>query len=283
MTDNFPTVETGRCFSDTLYARLCLIELLAFFFQLFFHFSLKNAHNQEISVTNRKISISFSLLHNLAISYARTQCAASAGAQRLWNRSGWAAWRLETEVQLGEGARLGAKQVGKLEWGRERFLHSRNVTQHVCQVTKWQWPNYTSSKLFKNRFETFSHPAQQVFNILSQMPRIEFVNLSLNRLQTPILEPPPCRMTNLRSLVLNNTKLNWFAVEELLKLLPSLEELHLSLNEYTHVLLDTIDDDDHGNNNCKPSTMPSDECSCDDETPSSLGSEGEYHVWKQLT
>lgn len=118
---------------------------------------------------------------------------------------------------------------------------------------------------------------QQVFGILSQMPRIEFVNLSLNRLMTPIMEPPPCRMNNLRSLVLNNTKLNWYSVEELLKLLPSLEELHLSLNEYTHVLLDTVDDDDQGNNNnnCKSSPMPTDDCNCDDETPSSLGSEGE--------
>lgn len=80
-------------------------------------------------------------------------------------------------------------------------------------------------------------------------------------------------MTNLRSLVLNNTKLNWSSVEELLKLLPSLEELHLSLNEYTHVLLDTVDEDDQGNHNHKPA----DECNCDDdETPSSLGSEGEY-------
>jgi tubulin-specific chaperone cofactor E-like protein len=107
------------------------------------------------------------------------------------------------------------------------------------------------------------------------MPRIEFVNLSLNRLETPLVEPPPCPMTNLRSLVLNNTKLNWYSVEELLKLLPSLEELHLSLNEYTHVLLDTIEDDDQGNNNCKPSPIPSDDCNCDDETPTSLGSEGE--------
>lgn len=81
-------------------------------------------------------------------------------------------------------------------------------------------------------------------------------------------------MTNLRSLVLNNTKLNWFAVEELLKFLPSLEELHLSLNEYTHVLLDTVVEDDQGNN-CQPLSMPIGECSCDDETPSSLGSEGE--------
>jgi tubulin-specific chaperone cofactor E-like protein len=106
------------------------------------------------------------------------------------------------------------------------------------------------------------------------MPRIEFVNLSLNRLETPLIEPPPCPMTNLRSLVLNNTKLNWFSVEELLKLLPSLEELHLSLNEYTHVLLDTVEDDEQGNN-CKPSPIPSDDCNCDDETPTSLGSEGE--------
>lgn len=80
-------------------------------------------------------------------------------------------------------------------------------------------------------------------------------------------------MTNLRSLVLNNTKLNWFSVEELLRSLPSLEELHLSLNEYTNVLLDTVEDEDHGNNS-KSSSMSSDDCNCDDETPSSLGSEG---------
>lgn len=85
-------------------------------------------------------------------------------------------------------------------------------------------------------------------------------------------------MTNLRSLVLNNTKLNWLSVEELLKHLPSLEELHLSLNEYTNVLLDTVDEDDQGNNNCKLSpAMPTDECNCDDETKSSLSSEGEHN------
>lgn len=85
------------------------------------------------------------------------------------------------------------------------------------------------------------------------MPRVEFVNLSLNRLEEPILEAPPCRMDTLRSLVLNNTKLDWYSVDKLLSLLPSLEELHLSLNEYTHVLLDTLiqndnnDRDDSGN------------------------------------
>ncbi|XP_058173878.1 tubulin-specific chaperone cofactor E-like protein [Anopheles ziemanni] len=81
----------------------------------------------------------------------------------------------------------------------------------------------------------------EVFVILSHMPRVEFVNLSLNHLTGPIQEPPVTKMDNLRNLVLNNTKLGWCSVETLLRLLPALEELHLSLNEYTHVLIDTIE------------------------------------------
>lgn len=56
-------------------------------------------------------------------------------------------------------------------------------------------------------------------------------------------------------------------------MLPSLEELHLSLNEYTHVLLDTIEDEtnnNNNNNNCDQ--MATDECSCDDEETQSLSS-----------
>lgn len=134
--------------------------------------------------------------------------------------------------------------------------------------------------LAQNKLENWN----EVFNILSHMPRIEFVNLSLNCLQTPILSPPPNRIDNLRSLVLNNTKLNWYSVEELLKLLPSLEELHLSLNEYTHVLLDTVEEDDRVTNNNnngssnpqqydqQSSMMSTDESECCDDA--SLGSEG---------
>lgn len=84
----------------------------------------------------------------------------------------------------------------------------------------------------------------EVFVILSHMPRVEFVNLSLNHLTGPIQEPPVTKMDNLRNLVLNNTKLGWCSVETLLRLLPALEELHLSLNEYTHVLIDTLDPTD---------------------------------------
>lgn len=89
--------------------------------------------------------------------------------------------------------------------------------------------------LAQNKLENWD----EVFGILTHMPRVEFVNLSLNRLGGPIEIPQPWRMDRLRSLVLNNTKLEWYGVETLLQLLPVLEELHLSLNDYTHVLLDT--------------------------------------------
>jgi tubulin-specific chaperone cofactor E-like protein len=85
----------------------------------------------------------------------------------------------------------------------------------------------------------------EVFSILAHMPRVEFVNLSLNQLTAPLIESPCCRLDRLRSLVLNNTKLEWTSVESLLSCLPALEELHLSLNEYTHVLIDTLDEEEN--------------------------------------
>ncbi|KAG5680830.1 hypothetical protein PVAND_010312 [Polypedilum vanderplanki] len=131
--------------------------------------------------------------------------------------------------------------------------------------------------LAQNKLENWN----EVFNILSHMPRIEFVNLSLNRLERPIISPPVNRIDNLRSLVLNNTKLNWFSVEELLKLLPSLEELHLSLNEYTHVLLDTLDEDNHRSRNNSSNNDDDHQyehstsmMSSSDDDDASVGSEG---------
>lgn len=85
----------------------------------------------------------------------------------------------------------------------------------------------------------------EVFKILTHLPQIEFVNLSLNRLMGPIEQPPLNYggMNKIRSLVLNNTHLNWESVESLIRMLPMLEELHLSLNDYSTVLIDTLDDD----------------------------------------
>lgn len=60
------------------------------------------------------------------------------------------------------------------------------------------------------------------------------------------IEQPPLNygeMNKIRSLVLNNTHLNWESVESLIRMLPVLEELHLSLNDYSNVLIDTLDDD----------------------------------------
>lgn len=87
----------------------------------------------------------------------------------------------------------------------------------------------------------------EIFRILSHMPRVEFVNLSNNRLYGPVSPPTDCCMTRLRSLVLNNTRLDWDSVDGLLGFLPTLQELHLSLNDYRNVLIDTLDEDNLAN------------------------------------
>ncbi|XP_047997712.1 tubulin-specific chaperone cofactor E-like protein isoform X1 [Leguminivora glycinivorella] len=77
----------------------------------------------------------------------------------------------------------------------------------------------------------------EVFAILEQTPRVRFLNLSFNRLSAQIqaaqaLNP---RWDSLSNLVLNSTYVGWSNVYALLKALPALEELHLSLNEYSYV------------------------------------------------
>ena len=42
----------------------------------------------------------------------------------------------------------------------------------------------------------------------------------------------PCALPSIRSLVLNNTRIQWKAVDHLLQSMPNLSELHLSLNNY---------------------------------------------------
>ncbi|GAB0098971.1 tubulin-specific chaperone cofactor E-like protein [Sergentomyia squamirostris] len=96
--------------------------------------------------------------------------------------------------------------------------------------------------LAQNKLENWD----EVFGILSNMPRVEFVNLSLNRLGGPVAPPTECTLSRLKSLVLNNTRLGWESVDALLNLLPMLEELHLSLNDYKQVLIDTVEDDFSG-------------------------------------
>lgn len=67
------------------------------------------------------------------------------------------------------------------------------------------------------------------------MPRLKFVNLSFNSLSKPIEVSLDKRWEELRNLVLNSTYVNWESVQKILDHLPSLEELHLSLNDYNNV------------------------------------------------
>lgn len=82
----------------------------------------------------------------------------------------------------------------------------------------------------------------EVFRILDHMPKIEFLNLSKNRFYGPVSFTPAPVMSGLKSVVLNGTCLNWSGIDMLLKCLPVLEELHLSLNDYQNVLIDTLDE-----------------------------------------
>ncbi|XP_050344143.1 tubulin-specific chaperone cofactor E-like protein [Nymphalis io] len=80
---------------------------------------------------------------------------------------------------------------------------------------------------------------KEVFAVLEQTPRVRFLNLSFNRLSAQLqaaqaLQP---RWDSLSHLVLNSTYVRWPSVFGLLKALPALEELHLSLNEYSYVNL----------------------------------------------
>ena len=77
----------------------------------------------------------------------------------------------------------------------------------------------------------------EVFGILQHMPKIKFVNLSFNSLAESLMIKDG-NYKSLRNLVLNGTRVTWSTVQELVRLLDNLEELHLSLNEYKNVELD---------------------------------------------
>lgn len=91
-----------------------------------------------------------------------------------------------------------------------------------------------------------------VLTILRLMPQVKFANLSFNNLSEELtdelcanesLTPFPL----LRNLVLISTQISWSTIKKLLKLLPNLEELHLSLNNFTSVEVGDTPDDVHPN------------------------------------
>jgi len=94
----------------------------------------------------------------------------------------------------------------------------------------------------------------EIVRIVKCMPNLRFLNLSENDLSEcyPSIEKATktfhftaddgqldpnnnCQPKKIRELVLNNTRIPWEAVELLLDVMPSVVNLHLSLNEYSSV------------------------------------------------
>ncbi|KAJ6653968.1 hypothetical protein lerEdw1_007600 [Lerista edwardsae] len=76
----------------------------------------------------------------------------------------------------------------------------------------------------------------EVSKIVSNVPHLEFLNLSSNPLNLTVLERTCAgSFSGVRKLVLNNSKTSWETVHTILQELPDLEELFLCLNDYKTV------------------------------------------------
>ncbi|XP_034610311.1 tubulin-specific chaperone cofactor E-like protein isoform X1 [Trachemys scripta elegans] len=76
----------------------------------------------------------------------------------------------------------------------------------------------------------------EVSKIVSNVPHLEFLNLSSNPLNLSVLERTCAgSFAGVRKLVLNNSKASWETVHTILQELPDLEELFLCLNDYETV------------------------------------------------
>ncbi|XP_028323355.1 alpha-tectorin isoform X2 [Gouania willdenowi] len=76
----------------------------------------------------------------------------------------------------------------------------------------------------------------EVCTIVSNVPHLDFLNLSMNPLSSVDLEPSMAEVfSRIRHLVLNNTKISWDTVHTLTQNTPELEELFLCLNGYNTV------------------------------------------------
>lgn len=76
----------------------------------------------------------------------------------------------------------------------------------------------------------------EVSKIVSNVPHLEFLNLSSNPLSLSVLERSCAgSFAGVRKLVLNNSKASWETVHTILQELPDLEELFLCLNDYETV------------------------------------------------
>lgn len=76
----------------------------------------------------------------------------------------------------------------------------------------------------------------EISKIVSNIPNLDFLNLSSNPLAGVPLDPHCAEaFAGVRRLVLNNTRVSWETVLQLTQELPDLEELFLCLNDYSGV------------------------------------------------
>ncbi|XP_029028294.1 tubulin-specific chaperone cofactor E-like protein isoform X1 [Betta splendens] len=81
----------------------------------------------------------------------------------------------------------------------------------------------------------------EISKIVSNIPNLEFLNLSSNPLAGIPLEPRCAEaFSSVRRLVLNNTQVSWDTVLLLTRETPELEELFLCLNEYSSVSASSV-------------------------------------------
>ncbi|KAG7235000.1 hypothetical protein INR49_003199 [Caranx melampygus] len=84
-------------------------------------------------------------------------------------------------------------------------------------------------------------PSVLISKIVSNIPNLEFLNLSSNPLAGTTLEPRCAEaFSRVRRLVLNNTQVSWDTVLVLTREIPELEELFLCLNEYSTVSASSV-------------------------------------------
>lgn len=82
---------------------------------------------------------------------------------------------------------------------------------------------------------------QEISKIVSNIPNLDFLNLSSNPLAGMTLEPRCAEaFSRVRRLVLNNTQVSWDTVLLLTREIPELEELFLCLNEYSSVSASSV-------------------------------------------
>ncbi|KAL2095755.1 hypothetical protein ACEWY4_007903 [Coilia grayii] len=81
----------------------------------------------------------------------------------------------------------------------------------------------------------------EISKIVSNIPNLDFLNLSSNPLNEATLEPSCAEaFSRVRRLVLNNTQVSWDTVHAITREISELEELFLCLNEYSTVSPSTV-------------------------------------------